>query len=371
MGVNRKSDCDVLVVGAGIMGAAAAWRLARRGLRVQIAEQFDLRHTRGSSHGQSRIFRLAYDDPMYIRLAVEALPLWREAEREVGQELVLTTGGVDLGPPENLGPIASALESCDVRYELLSHAELAQRFPVFRTPPDWEALYQSDTGVTHAAGALSGFLTLAERHGARAAEGTRVLTIEPHGDAVAVETSGGTIRAARVVVAAAGWSPRLLAPLGLAAPITTTREHVVYYPAPADTVVPFIWHAGGPLPELYGLPNGGEVKVGEHGTGPVVDPDSNEEIDHERVGRVEELVREHLPSVSVAPARVETCLYAATPDDDFIVDRQGPVVIAFGFGGHGFKFAPIVGELLARLVAGESPNLPRFARARFEGSVRT
>lgn len=363
---NRQAD--VIVIGAGIMGASAAWHLARRGQSVAVFEQFDLDHVRGSSHGASRIFRLAYDQVDYVRLAQQALPLWREAERELGSDLLWNTGLLDLGPRDRLNPFAHALAAAEVNFEFLSGAALRRRFPAFRLPEEWEALYHPDGGVIYADAARRGLLQLAIRAGAAVNARTKATRLLPLSDGVSIETTDGTWHAGSVVVTTASWSNRLLKPLDLAVPLKVTREHVAYYRfREPETVTPFICHDGDPSFEFYGLPNGrgDEVKVGGHKSGREVDPDTEGVVDQARLKPVKRLVRERLPSLEAEPFAAETCLYASTPDDDFVIDRIGPVILGVGFGGHGFKFGAVIGKLLAGLVEGAPiPFSDRFTHRR-------
>jgi sarcosine oxidase len=361
---------DVIVVGAGLMGAAAAWRLARRGVRVTLLEQFDLGHVRGSSHGASRIFRLAYDIVDYVRLAQSALPLWREAEAELGKDLLWTTGGVDLGMWSNLSPVSAALAQAGVSFERLHRDEVCKRFPAFSIPEGWEAIYQEDAGVLHADTCRLGLVELAGRDGAKVMPSTMATRLAPHDGGVIVETTTGKLEAQVVIVTAAGWSNRLLDPLGLHIPMRVTREHVAYYSyRAASRLVPFIWHEGRAAFEFYGLPNGSpdEAKVAEHGAGPEVDPDSDAVVEQERLESVQHFVGQYLPSLERSPKASETCLYASTPDDDFVLERAGQIILGLGFGGHGFKFGTAVGALLADLAQGRPVALsPRFSLQRFK-----
>jgi sarcosine oxidase len=364
----NNQQVDVVVVGAGIMGASTAWHLANRGLRVIVCEQFALDHTRGSSHGASRIFRLAYDEVDYVHLAQRALPLWREAEAALGRELLWTTGALDLGTAEKLDPIAHALTTAEVPFERLTHRQALNRFPAFNLPDGWEVLYQPDGGVLHANACRAGLIELAQQAGADIRPHTAVTYLDLAQDSVDVETIRGHWRAGCVVLTAAGWANRLLTPFSLTVPIKVTREQVAYYRCcDSHRLLPFIWHPSTPAFELYGLPNGSwdEVKIGEHGSGPEVDPDSEGTVEPTRLELVHRFVREHLPAASDEPVASETCLYASTPDDDFVIDRVGPIVLGLGFGGHGFKFGAVVGAMLADLVQGESAPGGRFAYARF------
>lgn len=360
---------DVTVIGAGIMGAAAAWQLARRGLRVAVVEQYSIPHTRGSSHGASRIFRLAYEYPEYVALARESLQGWHELEERSGHQLLMPTGGVDFGPAVHLDPIANALNHESVRFERLSSDMVSLEFPSYRVPCGWEALVQVDAGVLLADTCWRTLLDFAQEHGVAIHSESRVLEIRPDCDRVTITTNRGTFESERVVVATAGWSNHLLTSLGIEIPLRTTREHVAYYSIqPGAKYLPFIWHGESSAPEMYGLPNGqsGTVKVGEHGTGPITDPDDAGRLQVELLKRVSAFVEAHLPGLTPRPVEMQTCLYATSRDDNFVIDRVGSVVLCAGFGGHGFKFAPKIGEMVARLVTDDAEGpMPRFAFARF------
>ncbi|MGH2447256.1 MAG: FAD-dependent oxidoreductase, partial [Chloroflexota bacterium] len=224
-------------------------------------------------------------------------------------------------------------------------------------------------GVVLADASRSGFIDLARNGGARVHAETRAVGLEPLDDEVRVVTDRGTIHAHRVVLATAGWSNDLLATLDLHVPLTVTREHVAYYPYPKDaTILPFIAHAGPGKFEFYGLPNGPEpvVKVAKHGAGPEVDPNTEPLLEPRRLEDVNRFVERHLPSLQTVPSRAETCLYASTPDDDFVIDRRGSIVLGMGFGGHGFKFGPVIGAMLADLATDDAAAAaPKFSVARF------
>ena len=346
---------EVVIIGAGIVGAAAAWQLSQRGIDVALLEQFDLDHRRGSSHGVSRIFRLAYDRVEYVRLAQRALPLWREAESSLGEELLWTTGGLDIGPPEALGPIEAALTAAGASSTRLARDRDESDILI---PSGWEALYQADTGVLRADVAVRGLRELAERSGAQVRDHTFVERVDEEADGVTIRTSRGEWRASRVVITAGGWANRLLEPLGLTIPLRVTREHVAYFGARGPFRTPFIWHdPRGPY-EMYGLPNGSvhEVKVGEHGASPVTDPDQEGEVEHARLEPVEGFAARHLPTLERPARGYETCIYAATPDDHFVLDRRGLMIIGVGLGGHGFKFGVVLGVMLADLVEDGEPE---------------
>jgi len=357
---------DVAVIGAGIVGLSAAWRLAEAGQDVVVLEQFDLGHDRGSSHGATRIFRFAYDDPVYVRLAQEALPLWRELERATGRSLLKITGGIDVGDPAYLEASSTALRACGARAQHLGHKACRDRFPWLNVGEDG-CVFSPDTGVIAANDALQAAAAAARAAGARIVDASPVERLEAGDDEVTIVAGGHEIRARRCVVAAGAWVAELLEPLGIGLPIRVTREQVFYFRSD-DRVLPFI-HRGALA--RYGVPIFGGargVKIAEHGTGEWTSADDRSfEPDPEGSARVIAYVREVLPSFDPEPIAVETCLYTTTPDEGFVIDARGPVVIASTCSGHGFKFAPIVGELISRIVSKREQPLPLepFSMARF------
>ena len=358
---------DHIVIGAGIAGTATAFTLAGRSRRVALFEQYELDHTMGSSHGNSRIFRLAYDNPGYVRLAQQARGLWLELERAAGIDLLAPGGVIDCGPASMLNPITSALQSCGVEtVELAAGEGVAKQFSM---PPDWGAIFQPDGGTTWARRALEAFVRLARDHGADVLAHARVDTIEESSDGVTVRAGGRTYTAKTAVVTAGGWANRLLEPLGVKLPLKVTREHVAYYRRrDADPFLPFIWHPDNGDPQIYGLPNlaDGTAKVGRHIAGSIVEAGTTGEIIPSEIDLINRFVTRHLPTLEAEPVHGETCLYASSPDDGFIMERRGHVVVGAGFGGHGFKFGPVLGEVLADMAEGKLIALdPTFAINRF------
>lgn len=360
---------DHVVVGAGIMGAAAAYHLSCRAGAVLLLEQSNIAHAQGSSHGNSRIFRLAYDKPVYVRLARRALAAWSVLEDAARVPLLVRTGAVDVGPPSALEGIRRALALAGVE---TSGAVPEAGADQFSMPANYEVLYQPQGGSTWAARTLAVLLDLAVKRGAIVQAGARVEWLETDGDAVCMGTTAGLREAGSVVVTAGGWSNHLLDPLGLSVPLRVTREHVAYYRRRAGSpFLPFIWRPGGGQPEVYGLPNLEDetVKVGFHIAGREVVAGDEAVVSAEEVERITGFVRRNLPSVEPEPVLAETCLYASTPDDDFVIDRVGRVTIGAGFGGHGFKFAPLIGAMLADLAQGGHAREERiFSRGRFEAA---
>jgi len=323
----------VAVVGAGIMGAAAAWQLARRGAEVTLYEQFELGHARGSSHGRSRIVRLAYPEPEWVRLAVEARTGWGVLERESGRTLLELHGLVELAAARELTS-AAALAAEGIEHRFLSAAE-ARRLGV-AVPEGWAALLEPSGGIARADLALRAFVEAARARGARVAE--RVRVDDPN-----------ELDAEIVVVTAGAWASRFFPDL----PLRVTRETVAYFR-----------HEGPPLPSLVELdatsshaffalhdPLHG-LKAGAHHAGAEADPDAPGDPDEAIVERVAAWVRRRLPGVEAEPLAAETCLYTTTPDERFVLERRGRLVVGSACSGHGFKFAPAVGRRLADLALG-------------------
>jgi len=340
------------------MGLATARALAQAGRDIVVLEQDAVGTTRGSSHGSSRIFRLAYDEEELVRLAQEALPLWRELERETNTELVEARGALDIGG--EIERLAAVLSACDVRFEVLEAEEASERFGVETgTTP---ALHQPDGGVVWAEAALGALGSSARSHGASLAEGRRVLSLDVGGDGVRIETSEGPLDAPVAVVTAGSWAAPLLATAGLDLPVTVTRETAVYFAHPAPPPPPAVIDWRPPDPTAWRLRSeglaayaldagGGSLKAGLHRAGPVVDPDQPGDPDAAVVDCVADWVSHMFPQAGGTPLRAETCLYTSTADNRFVLERHGRVVVGSPCSGQGFKFAPAIGSRLAALAA--------------------
>jgi sarcosine oxidase len=338
-------EVQAVVIGAGVMGAATAKELSERGRDVLVLEKFKLGHKNGSSHGNARIFRLSYPQPHYVRLAQEALALWRQLEEESGQSILKTTGGLDVGPGAH--GHAEALKSCGVEFELLDHAEVAARFPNL-TVPDWPVLFQPDAGTVNADLAVSTFITIARRNGAELRENAPARSIHQTEDRVRVETEDDVYSAEVAIVTSGAWAKPLLAGAGIDLPVTVTRETVTFFELAEELTYPTVvdWA----IPPFYALPSPGDgLKVGEHHAGPVTDADTAGEVDEASVARLAEFVRGRYPKAAATPHRAETCLYTNTADARFILERHGRTVVGSPCSGHGFKFAPAIGRQLAEL----------------------
>jgi sarcosine oxidase len=339
-------DVDCLIVGAGVIGAATAWRLSRSRRSVVLLEQFEVGHARGSSHGASRIFRYSYDDPLYVAMAMEALPLWRELETATGRSLLTVTGGLDWG--RDLEAHTSALAGCGAAFEVMDGAEATRRFPSFSLPPDTPVLYQGDAGVLAAEQAWRSLVAGAVAGGVHLWEHAKLLELQADGDGVLARTERESFRARVVAVTAGAWTKGLLTGAGIDLPVHVSRQTVAYFRArrrPSPVAVEW-----GTESVLYALPSGdAEFKVGEHLIRALADPDEEAAPDPEWVGRLEQWVAGRVPGADSNAVRAETCLYTNTSDERFILERHGPIVVGSACSGHAFKFAPVIGERLAGL----------------------
>ena len=375
---------DAVVVGLGGIGSAAAWQLARRGASVVGLEQFELGHLRGASHDTSRILRRSYHTPGYVRLAGEAYDDWSDVELAAGERLVTRTGGLDLFPPGAAIPVddyGTSMAAEGVPFEVLGAADVAARWPAMRVPDGTLALWQDDTAVVPAGRTTRVLQRLAAGAGATLRDRSPVVALEAHDDGtVGVRTGGdrpAAYRARHVVLAADAWTGSLLAHLGASLPLTVTREQVTYFrPADPGALTPpalpvWIWMDD---PSYYGFPvydepgSAGLVKAGQDVGGCVTTADGRSfEPDADGEARLSRFVAGLLPGAGRAE-RTVTCLYTLTPDRDFVIDRlpkHPSVVVGLG-AGHGFKFVPTFGRVLADLVTdgGTTSDLSAFAADR-------
>jgi sarcosine oxidase len=370
---------DVVVCGLGAMGSAALRELSRRRLRVLGIERFAPGHDRGSSHGDTRIIRLAYfEHPSYVPLLRRSYELWRELEEACGSRLVHMTGIVEMGPPEGtlVKGVLASIHMHALRHELLTAPDLMRRFPIFQLPPQYAGVFQPDGGFLEAERAIHAMLALAKDAGAEVRAGERVRAIEPRADGVRLVTDREVIDAGAAIVAAGPWVKSLLP--DLTAPLRVTRQAMAWF-APSDPAS----FAYCPCPVFliesrhgihYGFPPDGEgrIKVAKHHhRDETVDPDFHDR----RVSAADEaLIRgalaDHLPAANGQRVDAKTCLYTVTPDGDFLIDRlpsSPQVVVASPCSGHGFKFAPMIGEILADLATTGATrhDIGRFSLKRF------
>ena len=337
------------------MGSATAWQLARRGVDVVLLERFGPGHANGSSHGSTRIFRLAYPDEHYVRMAQEARPLWRELEEDSGELLLETTGGLDVGAEEDVAAVEAALAARGIAAERVEPGEAADRWPGFALDGIEVVLHQPDAGRIWADRTVAALQARTSHHGGEVRHAEPVVELSvATGHA---RTDVDEYLAETIVVTSGAWLPAVVAgnddAEGLP-PLVVTQEQTFHFPSLDDDVAwpSFIHHRGGGAPAMYGLETPGEgVKVAEHGTGaPLEDPDERTfEIDEVGRQRVIRYVTDRLPGLDPHPTTELTCLYTSTPDSGFVLERRGRLVVGSACSGHGFKFTPMIGQRLADL----------------------
>lgn len=351
---------DAIIVGGGLAGSAAAWRLSERGRQVVLLEAFEPGHKRGSSHGSARIFRRAYPDPLYIRLTGLAGELWRELSAKAGQELVRITGSVDTGQevPERMYRL---LTEQGVPAELLTPAEAAARWPgIAFGPHDGPVLFHPEGGVLDPDLAMAAMQRLAAARGADVRHNTPALSVTGN----TVRTADEEFTAPVVVVAAGAWLAPLLGGQLSLPPLKVTQIQYFVFDGAGDWPT-YICRR---VPEWYALPAGSErpgaVKVGLNGHGAVTTADTRDGVVSD-VAREEarQFVMSTMPGLDPEPRAEQTCLYTMTASEDFILDRHGPLVVASACSGHGAKFAPLTGELIADLADGKPQRERRFTLA--------
>lgn len=348
------------------MGTAAAYHFARRGSRTLLVEQFEIGHSRGSSHGGSRIIRYTHPTAGYARLIEPALALWRTLEAEAGERLLRMTGGLYIAPPGDEW-LTSAIRIHDAlghRYQLFSGAELPALYPQFCVPPGWRALYHEGSGILSADRCVLAMARLAQEHGAELRERTQVTALEADGAGVIARLAGPagqeTVSAAQAVVCAGPWAShfaRALLPWSL--PLRVTGQQVAYFPVTQPELYapgrcPIFIFTG--EPHFYGFPiweRPGLVKIAEEYSDEA-DPNRPTGVNATRLEKLGKLVAGTLAGVAPQPVAAEPCLYTETPTRDFVIDRHPEtpqILFAAGFSGRGFKFSIAVGALLADLAA--------------------
>ncbi|XP_037018736.2 peroxisomal sarcosine oxidase isoform X2 [Artibeus jamaicensis] len=354
---------DAIVIGAGIQGCFTAYHLAKNGKRVLLLEQFFLPHSRGSSHGQSRIIRRAYPEDFYTQMMDECYQMWAQLEQETGTQLY----------------------RWGAKHQYLSSEELQQRFPNIRLARGEVGLLDEFGGVLHASKALRVLQDAIQQLGGKVCDGEKVMEIKP-GLQIMVKTTSSTYQAKNLVITAGPWTNQVLSLLGIELPLQTLRINVCYwrervpgsygvsqaFPCFLDLDLSLAPH------HIYGLPSGeypGLMKVSYH-HGNIAAPEDRDcpaaFSDVQDIQILSCFVRDHLPDLEPKPAIVEHCMYTNTPDKHFILDRHPKydnIVIGAGFSGHGFKLSPVVGKILYELSMKLTPSydLTPFRISRFSG----
>jgi sarcosine oxidase len=357
------STFDVIVLGVGGMGSAACFELAKRGRRVLGIEQFSLLHALGSSHGQTRIIRSAYfEGPDYVPILRRAWERWYDLEQRVGRRLLTECGCLNLGPKDGEVVVGAGLaaERYSLNVDFLDERELRTRFPPFAMPEGYRGVFESKAGFLDVEDCVRAHIEAARERGATIVDQEPVQRWNAEGSGVVVETTRSTYRAANLVITAGSWAGPLLGPSG--ATLRVLRQTPHWFKTADDSLFRRdrfpVFIAEMPEGYFYGFPviDSHGLKVARHyGAPELLAPD---EVDRDTYPADETLIRDflnhHLPAVNGPVVRAEVCLYTPTPDRHFLIDvhpAHPNVCFAAGFSGHGFKFASVVGEILADLVA--------------------
>ena len=376
---------DVIVIGLGGMGSATAAHLASRGRRVLGLEQFDLLHERGSSHGLTRIIRLAYHEhPSYVPLLRRAYELWHDLEARVGMPLLMTTGSLEGGPADG-ATFTGALDAArlhDLPHEVLDAADIERRFPAYRhLPPETRAVLQPDGGFLLAERTILAHVRVALASGAELRYQQHVLSWTPTADGVRVETNAGTFEASRLVICAGPWASRLVPRLeSLAVPERQVlawlepRRPELFTPEAFPVFLLDVEEGsfyGFPVHDVPGF------KFGKyHHLREPIDPDDPDRSIHPADEAVlRSFAERYLPDGAGPTVMLKACIFTNSPDEHFILDLlpEAPqIAVAAGFSGHGYKFCSVVGEIMADLVVEGTTrhDIGRFGLGRFRGSGR-
>lgn len=360
-------DADVIIIGLGATGSAAAFHLASRGVSVMGLDRYQPPHTLGSSHGETRIIREAYfEHPAYVPLVQRAYDLWREVERDAGTSLLTITGGLMVGGPESV-LVKGALQSAHqhgLRHEILGTAALGERFPQFRMPAHMVAVHEPRAGVLRPEAGVASHLQLARQHGAQLRDNDPVIECGSAADGVWAQTATARYRAKQLVVSAGAWVSTLLPRL---ATRFTVERQVLHWFEDADPALfsplrcpVHLWQMDdGKF--FYGFPDFGDgLKVAIHHSGASVTADTvDRNVQPDEVTDVQAWMADHLATGRQAPLRSAVCLYTNTTDEHFWLDWYDPharILTASACSGHGFKFSPVLGEVIANTVMGAAQS---------------
>ncbi|WP_432777143.1 N-methyl-L-tryptophan oxidase [Brevibacillus gelatini] len=372
---------EVIIVGAGSMGMAAGYYLARRGISTLLIDAFDPPHTMGSHHGDTRIIRHAYGEGrQYVPFALRAQEMWAELEQASGVKLFNQTGVLSAGAHDCafLWEVRESAERYSLPLEVLTAQQVRERWAGIELPDHFYACLEPASGVLYPEKAIHAYRKLATASGATLLTNTKVTSLQMDGEEVVVHTDSESYRGQKLLVSAGAWNAPLLQDLGLSVPLVPTRKTIAWFGADeslygADRFPAFVFHLDDSM--FYGFPSidGAGVKIGRHDGGQVIDPDTLERtfgcyLSDE--GDVRSFLETYMPQAAGGLRQGKVCIYTMTPDEHFIIDRHPDsphIVFAAGFSGHGFKFASAVGEAACQLlIDGESKlDLSMFSLSRF------
>ena len=382
--MSQTNHTDIVIIGAGGMGSAAAYHLAKAGHAPLLLEQFTVGHTFGSSHGGSRITRYANPDIDDARVIPATYELWRTLEAEQNATLLRLTGGLFLGPEDEpfLLDTRRALAANQYAYRDVDRVTLEQEFPQFNPPDGWTGLYQAESGMLAASRCVEALARQAVAFGATLREACKVTAVKPTADGVTVHLADGdSIHAGQAIIAAGPWASVFLRELvAWPIPLQVTRQQVAYFAVDdpllydADNCPVYIFAAE---PHCYGFPiweKPGHIKVALEMIDSTTDPDLPREVEQNNVRNLSEIISRHFRGVNPTPVQIDTCLYTETTNREFIVDRHPEhpqILLAAGFSGRGFKFTIGIGRLLMDLALSAPGNYeshfwsPKYTISRF------
>ncbi|TMW68522.1 hypothetical protein Poli38472_005990 [Pythium oligandrum] len=400
--MSSPSVYDVVVVGAGLMGSSAAYHATLRGKRVLLLEQFEFLHSQGSSHGPSRIFRVAYSDATYTKMCIDSLAMWRELEKLTGKKLLEMTGELDFTRERStvIDEVAQVLKQCGEPYEVLTPAQVNERFPGFHLPETAHAVYSANAAILNPTLAMQLMQELAAKQGAELRDHARVVSLvqqplngEEEGIVVTL-ADWSVFHARQCIVTAGPWTKQLIASQPGGAnidlqPVATFGTYWKCDPAHEEVYAPsrFPVFINYDSPEVYGFPlhnRADGIKVCSH-KGADVDPEKRQDVTTQPahlLASVQDFIKSYMPHVdSNTSTRVDHCMYTMTKDEDFILDfvdaphasnpsnkTKKQLVVGAGFSGHGSKMTPVIGKILADLaIDGQTTySLDKFKLARLQ-----
>jgi sarcosine oxidase len=380
-----RNHFDVIVVGGGVMGAATAYQLSKRNVSVLLIEQFQIGNIKGSSHGPSRIIRLAYDGVDYGRMAQASYAQWRELENESKCKLLSINGGFDFGPPDSatISGIRNTFRALNIPFDDIHGDEIMRRYPQINIPASSTVLYQRDYGLLAANDCVLSLVNVAKSFGATVHENETVRSIEPNANGIQVTTQQQIYSANQIVLCAGSWMRPILRTLDLDLPLKATKELTVYFRAknpdefmpgrfpifierhPKSSVIGSAFPIFG-SPYVKGILDRNNIEI---------DPNEDDrEVDPIALAKLRNYISRVLPTLGDDIVESVTCRYTMTPDEDFILDKHpahANVIIASPCSGHGFKFGPVIGDILADLALdGRTKfDIERFRLSRFGKAV--
>ena len=372
------SSFDVIVIGVGSMGSATCYYLAKRGYKVLGLEQFDISHEFGSHTGQSRIIRKAYfEHPDYVPLMQRAYDNWKHIEQETGEQVYFKTGLLYAGNSTNeiIKGVQLAASLYDIELEKLNTGTVVSRFPQFSFPKTFETVFEPEAGFIPPEKAIRLYAAQAGNHGAMIHAKEKVIEWKKDGDSITVKTDKDIYQCNKLVITAGAWTAKMTP--GIADKIKVTRQFIAWIKTKNDNQFELnkfpCWMIGDddkhgcfygfPLldTKIFGEPAG--LKLAHHFPAQTTDPDQlNRQTTEDDFKNIGYCLDKYLPGVFEAILSTKICLYANSPDENFIIDTlpgfEENVSIACGFSGHGFKFASVIGEILADLAIKGKTDLP-------------